>query len=96
LPTSAGPAVQRYLGQIDAQGRSDRTNYDKIIANLGEIAKSKRNSQAVRAASELLDRAFGKAPQSINSNITFTREEDLNFLLEALGLKHGDGSTTVQ
>jgi hypothetical protein len=95
LPTSAGPVVRRYLGKM---ADSRRNNYEAIIENLGEIAKSEKHNLAVRAAEELLDRAFGKPVQQIDQNVTVTsREEDLQFLKEQLGLTdHGSSSESIQ
>jgi len=63
-----------------------------------EIAKNaKAPNSCSRAFDALMDRAFGKPLQTVDQNVTVTsREEDLKFLLEELGINTHGSSKSVQ
>src|SRR5438046_281493 len=84
LPKAAAPEVRRQLAEI----KNGRTNFERIVAAQIEIAtKSQAPNSCSRAFDALMDRAFGKPVQTIDQNLTVTsREEDLQFLKEALEL----------
>jgi len=95
LPKAAAPEVRRQLAEI----KNGRTNFERIVAAQIEIAtKSKAPNPCSRAFDALMDRAFGKPLQTIDQNVTVTsREEDLEFLKEQLGLtNHGSSSESIQ
>jgi hypothetical protein len=99
LPKAAAPEVRRQLSAIDEKDPRKRTNFERIVAAQIEIAKNyKAPNAASRAYVCLMDRAFGKPVQQIDQNVTVTsREEDLAFLKEALGLTtHGSSSESIQ
>ena len=96
LPVASAPEVRRQLAEMDSQGR---TNFAIIVAAQIEIAKnSKSPNAASRAFDALMDRAFGKPAQQIDQSITVrSREEDLQYLREKLGLTdHGSSSGSIQ
>jgi hypothetical protein len=87
LPIGSAPEVRRQLAEMDSQGR---TNFALIVATQIEIAKkSKSPNAASRAFDALMDRAFGKATQTVEQKVTFSREEDLKFLMEYLANVNG-------
>src|SRR5438105_4479279 len=95
LPKAAAPEVRRQLAEI----KHGRTNFESIVAAQIEIAKNaKAPNSCSRAFDALMDRAFGKPLQTVDQNVHVTsREEDLKFLLEELGLStHGNSSKSVQ
>ena len=95
LPKAAAPEVRRQLAEI----KNGRTNFERIVAAQIEIAtKSQAPNSCSRAFDALMDRAFGKPLQTIDQNVTVTsREEDLEFLKEQLGLtNHGSSSESIQ
>jgi|KBSMisStaDraftv2_1062788.scaffolds.fasta_scaffold1131859_2 hypothetical protein len=82
LPLASAPEVRRQLAEMDSQGR---TNFALIVATQIAIAKkSKSPNAASRAFDALMDRAFGKATQTVEQKVTFSRDEDLKFLMEYL------------
>lgn len=90
LPIASAPEVRRQLAEVDPSDRQGRTNFACIVATQIEIAKkSKSPNAASRAFDALMDRAFGKATQTVEQKVTFSREEDLRFLMEYLANVNG-------
>jgi hypothetical protein len=95
LPKAAASEVRRQLAEI----HQERSNFERIVAAQIQIAKDwKAPNACSRAFDALMDRAFGKPLQTVDQNVTVaSREEDLKFLLEELGLStHGNSSKSVQ
>jgi hypothetical protein len=100
LPLTAGPLVRQKLAEINTEDSRKRQKFAHIIDTLVEIATDpKAPTACTKAAEVLLDRGWGKPIQSIEQTVSFkSREEELKFIKEILGLQdhdHSSGSQSV-
>jgi len=90
LPLASAPEVRRQLAEIDLTDRQGRTHFTRIVATQIEIAKKGKNPKAASSAFvALMDRAFGKPTQTVDQKVTFSREDDLKYLMEYLANVNG-------
>jgi hypothetical protein len=84
--------ARAHADSIDPKDTKKRRRIERV---LDELYSSAVTLHSVRAAEEYLSRAIGKPLQTVDQNVTITsREEDLKFLLEELGL--GGSSESIQ
>lgn len=71
---------------------------EKAIATLVSVMSNEENPPAARisAASELLDRGFGRAPQSLDVKTTVTLSEEFEAFVRSLGRKPGDDAKVIE